>query len=138
MFIRFLRIPTARRGRCYPCKAIGDEEDEVDERSVCCAFDFEVSEQRIRPEEVQGFIYDIRLARVRCDPSKEGYVDIANVRMWDVIDHYTELTWGRRRTTYTGLQRQDSHVTDSIEVGAIVEARMVRLSNGSRIMTSTR
>ena len=70
--------------------------------------------------------------------SIEGYVDIANVSMWDVIDHYTELTWGRRRTTYTGLQRQDSHVTDSIEVGAIVEARMVRLSNGSRIMTSTR
>ena len=58
-----------RHRTCRPKlrEAVGHEEDEDDEQAVCWALDLKVAEQRVRAEEIQCLIDNIRRVPVGYD-----------------------------------------------------------------------
>ena len=60
-------------GRCARGRqlrqTVGNKEDEDDEQAVGGALDLEVAEERVRAEEVEGLVDDVRRVRVGCGAS---------------------------------------------------------------------
>lgn len=47
-------------------KAVTDQQDQVDQHTICWTFDFKVPEQRVGPEQVQSFGDDIVSTWISC------------------------------------------------------------------------
>lgn len=47
-------------------KAVGDEEDEDYEKTVGATFNFEISEEGVCTEEIEGFVNNVCLVWVSC------------------------------------------------------------------------
>jgi len=82
-------------------QAVGDEEDENNEKAIRRALDLKVAEQRVGAEEIECFVDYICLFRIG--------------------------NWGW--TADSGLDWQNGHVPDLSNIGLFVQSRVICLRN---------
>jgi hypothetical protein len=79
--LRRLYLTRGRLCSANLSEAVGNVEDEDNEKTICRALDLEVAEERVCPEEIEGFVNNISLFRVRWDIVRRQY----STRVWPDI-----------------------------------------------------